>query len=470
MQYLRTIFEGNHYDIVVCGGGPSGCTAALAARREGLNVLLIEGQSQLGGMATSGHVSHWLGGRTQDGHWVVGGLFQAITEEAVAMGYARIPTLLEGCRYQPHAWLPWFIHGIPLDPFKVAYYLDQKMLSDGVNVLYETQAVDVYVKDEHITHVIICNKSGIQAIPAEVIIDATGDADIASRSHCKVQAGRETDGLMSQGGLMVHLYNIDHDTLHRYIEGKQSPKFYEKISELRSAGIWRFPSDIFISVKLVQEDVAMMNMQQLPGLDGTDAQSRTEGLIRGRKAIFELLAILRQHFPGFENAEIKSIASLLGVRETRRIKSEFCLTVSDLTEGKQFSDTIGFSMYGWDLTDPVKTNLQPLADFSSGKYKDKIKTPLSTPIPYGIMVPRPIQNLLCPGRAVSVERDVLGPLRVMAPCMAMGEACGIASAQMVRHSLTAKTIDVSSLRQRLRDVGAIVDQDALPTILPRVDP
>jgi len=129
------------YDVVVCGGGPSGCAAALAARREGLNVLLVEGHSQLGGMATSGLVSHWLGGRTQDGDWVVGGIFKTLVEEAASRGFAKMPQWTEDKVYQPHGWLPWFIHGIPLDPFAMAHFLDEKLLTAGIDLLLETRVI-----------------------------------------------------------------------------------------------------------------------------------------------------------------------------------------------------------------------------------------------------------------------------------------------------------------------------------------
>ena len=165
-----------------------------------------------------------------------------------------------------------------------------------------------------------------------------------------------------------------------------------------------------------------------------------------------------------------AVASLLGIRETRRIKADFSLRVADLRDGPELPDTVGFSMYGWDLPDPHKPSVQPLVDESTGKYINKVQKALSTPIAYRIMVPRPVTNLLCPGRAVSVERDVLGPLRVMAPCMAMGEACGTAAAQIVRDNIAAAEVSASRLRARLREVGAIVDRQALPVIPPRQDP
>lgn len=468
--YNKQIPITEPYDAVVCGGGPAGFAAALAARREGLKVLLVEAQAQLGGNATSGLVSHWLGGRTQEGQWVVGGIFRTLVEEATQRGYAKMPQMTKGRVYQPHAWLPWFIHGIPFDPFGMTLYLDEKALAANLPFLLETRVIDTQVQQGKITHVVLQNKSGLQAVPAKVVIDATGDADVAALSGCDVQVGREEDGLMTPASLTFHLYNVDHQALGDFIETHKTPKFQEKIRELRQAGEWPFPYDIFITVQLVQPDVLMANTMRLPGINGIDGESRTKGLVQGRQEAFALLKIFRKHFPGFQKAEMKTVAPTLGVRETRRITWNFQLRVEHLREEKQFADTIGFSMYGWDLPDPKKPSVQPLVDESTGKYINKTKKALSTPIPYGVMVPRPVTNLLCPGRAISVERDVLGPLRVSAPCMAMGEACGVAAAQMVSQNLPAGSVPAARLKARLRELGAIVDREALPVITPREDP
>jgi hypothetical protein len=123
------------------------------------------------------------------------------------------------------------------------------------------------------------------------------------------------------------------------------------------------------------------------------------------------------------------------------------LSVEDLAAGKQFEDTIGFSAYGWDLPDPKRPSDNP----SHGR---KLAV---TPIPYRIMVPKPVENLICPGRAVSVERPVLGPLRVMAPCMAMGEAAGQAASMVVGRGESFGDVDPRTLRKALEENGAIVD-------------
>ena len=178
----------------------------------------------------------------------------------------------------------------------------------------------------------------------------------------------------------------------------------------------------------------MINTPRICGIDGTDGRSLSEGMQRGRAEALQLLAVMRKHFPGFAGARLKAVAPLLGVRETRRIVGDYVLTVDDLVSGRPFPDVIGFTSYGWDLPDPKKPSYQPM-------HEERIRKSPLTPIPYRIMVPRPIVNLICPGRAVSVERDVLGPLRVMAPCMAMGEAAGAAARQVVQEGLPFRVRD-----------------------------
>ncbi len=435
-------------DVVVCGGGPAGTAAALAAARAGLKVLLVEGQGQLGGMGTSGLVSHWLGGRTHDcKRWVVGGIFREMAEEATREGFALIPE--RGPKFQPHGWYGGLAHGIPFDPYAMAHYLDAKTHATGVEVLLFTQAVDVQVRNGRITHVIIFNKSGLVAVPTKAVVDATGDADIAARSGCRVIKGREADGLMTPATLQFHVSNVDQDALAGYIREHNAPRFRQKIRELREAGRWPFPYDIFISVQLNEKGTMMINTSRLVGVDGLDGASITDGMVRGRDETQKLLAVLREHFPGFAKARLKCVAPLLGVRETRRIRGPFSLTVDHLVKGADFDDTIGLSSYGWDLPDPKRPSHQPM----HGKARRKRKV---TPIPYRIMLPDAVENLICPGRAVSVERHVLGPLRVSGPCFAMGQAAGQATKQVVEKRTAYSGIDIKVLQAELRDSACVV--------------
>ena len=456
-------------DVLVAGGGPAGCAAAIAARRRGLSVLLVEAQSRLGGTATSGGVSHWLGGRNDNGEWVVGGIFRELSLQAEKECAAILPKMPEGKTYHPYAWLPWFIHGVVLDSDRIALMLDEVMEAEGVDVLFETSAAGVVREDDRITHVVTHSKDGFRRIPAKVVIDATGDADVAAFAGCPLHVGRDGDHLMTPVSLTFHLSHIDGKALWDEIERTREPKFRPLIQDLKKKGEWPFPYDIFISVKGLAEDEAMINTMRLTEIDGTSAESRTKGYVRGRREAFQLFEVFRKHFPGFKNAQMKAVAPMLGVRETRRLDGDFKLTVDDLRKGTEFADTIGFSMYGWDLPDPKRPSVQPLVDEAGGGFVNKTKKQLVTPVPYRVMVPRGCRNLLCPGRAISVERDVLGPLRVMAPCMAMGEACGVAAEQVVSGTANAQ-VDVEHMREILRSNGCIVDANHLPPIKPRVDP
>jgi glycine/D-amino acid oxidase-like deaminating enzyme len=453
----RSIPVFGEYDVVVCGGGSAGCAAALSAVRQGLKTLLVEAQGQLGGMGTSGLVSHWLGGRSFDSkEWVVGGIFRELTLKAVERGIALLPEPEPAGRLSPHGWCQAgpITAGIPFDPFAMASLLDDEMRDAGVDVLFFTRAVDVKLSDTVISQVIIHNKSGFQAVPAKTVIDATGDADIAALSGCETVLGREADRLMTPVTLQVHMDRIDADALADYANRHGSGgvfRWLDEIQKLMKQGEWPFEYNRLITVQLTEKDTFMVNTSRLVGYDGTDGASISRAMAQGRRESLQLLQILRKHAPGFQNARIKAIAPLLGVRETRRIVGDFVLRVQDLVDEVPLPDVIGLSAYGWDLPDPKRPSDNPDVGKQRGVKKDILT------IPHRIMIPRPISNLICPGRAVSVERDILGPLRVMAPCMAMGEAAGIASAQVVRNGKLFAQVDMQVLRQRLREAGAIVE-------------
>lgn len=437
------------YDVVVCGGGPAGHAAALAARRNGLSVLLVEAHGQLGGNGTSGMVSHWLGGRTGDcRRWVVGGGFRSLSQEAAARGFALIPQPDPEVAYPPHGWYKGsLLAGIPFDPYGVAVLLDERAEQAGIDTLLLTQAVDSVVEQGRISHVVLLNKSGLTVVPTSAVIDATGDADIAARAGCPFVKGRDEDGLMTPTSLTFHVDNVDQDALADYIQTHRAPRFRQKIAELREAGQWDFPYEIFISVQLHEKGTMMINTTRLVGIDGTDGRSVSEGMVRGRAEIQRLMELMRAHFPGFAEARLKCVAPALGVRETRRIQGAYTLTVEDLAAARDFSDTIGFSAYGWDLPDPKRPSDNP----GHGRKREV------TPIPYRVMLPQGVDNLICPGRAISVERPVLGPLRVMAPCMAMGEAAGQAAGQVVRDTKAFAQVDTALLRRELAEHDAVVD-------------
>jgi hypothetical protein len=441
------------YDVVVCGGGPAGTAAAIAAGRGGAKTLLVESQGQLGGMATSGLVSHWLGGRTSDCQdWVVGGIFKELSLKAERLGIAKLPKPPEDGGYSPHGWgrgPSQLTAGIPMNPCKMAVLLDDVVREAGVEVLLLTSFVDAIVKNDRIKQVVIHNKSGLQAVSAKVFIDATGDADLAARSGCDCITGRAEDGLTAPTTVEMHVDNVDTEVLSRYIHENDANRFLTEIAQWTRDGQWPFDFNRFISVQLEHDDTYLINTSRLCGVDGTDGASVSDGMRRGRKENLELFEVMREKIPGFAKARLRAMAPLLGVRESRRIVGDTVMLVEDLVAGKCFDDVIGFSAYPWDLPDPKKPSLQPM----DGK-RAQIRSGL-TPLPFRIMLPKPIRNLLCPGRAVSVERDVLGPVRVMAPCMAMGQAAGIAACLSLEHR-DFRLTEIPALKQELSGNGAIL--------------
>ncbi len=206
---------------------------------------------------------------------------------------------------------------------------------------------------------------------------------------------------MTPVSVMFHVDDVDQDMLDSYVHEHKSPRFRKLILTLREAGEWTFPYEIFISVQLAEKGTMMINTIRLLGIDGTDGESKSDGMIRGREDVEKLFAVMQKHILGFANARIKAVGTSLGVRETRRIVDSYVLTVDDLREGKVLDDIIGYSAYGWDLPAPKRPSYNP----SHGK------RPEVAAIPYRILVPAPIENLLCPGRAFCVgplARD--GPL------------------------------------------------------------
>ncbi len=429
------------YDLIVCGGGVSGFAAALAAAEEGLKVLLIERGACIGGVATQGLVNHILGGRTyKNGKLIssIGGIYerleQRLLEEDAAVDVGGIDF-----SNPAHGWYQSLAAGLIIDGERAKLVFEQWLTEVGVEILYHTDVLDVVKEGDVIRGVVISNKSGITFVQGKYFADTTGDADICAFADCPYLVGDETGGVAA-ASLELHVDHVDHEELSSYMRSTKDVRFRALIEPLREQGIWDFPYDIFISVMLTQKDVFMINTNRMVGVDALDARSATQGVINARQENYKLFEIMRTYFPGFKNARIRSIAPALGIRESRRIVGEYVLTVDDLVNEKAFDDAIAYSVYGWDLPDPKKPSHQP----DQGKHK-----PLYTPIPYRCLLPKKIGNLIVAGRSISVERPVLGPIRVMAPCIAMGEAAGYATKLALDGDTAYKDINVNALKETI---------------------
>jgi hypothetical protein len=260
----------------------------------------------------------------------------------------------------------------------------------------------------------------------------------------------DSDGGLAAASLEMHVENVDSEALTAYMRDTGDVRFKQIIARLQQQGEWNFPYSIFISVRLTRDDVYMINTIRQVGVDGTDAVSLTQAVLDGRRENFRLLEIMRAHFPGFANATIRQIAPTVGIRETTRIVSDYTLTVADLIDGTDFPDGIALSGYGWDLPNPKHPSHQPF-------HGVKRRSPY-TQIPYRCLLPEGQQNLLVVGRCIGVEREVLGPVRVMGPCIAMGTAAGIAAKLALDTDCCFRKVNTEILRETIVARGGMVDR------------
>ena len=446
------------FDCVVCGGGLSGIAAAIAASRAGLKTALIEGAGTFGGVAVISGVNHLLGGRYyQESTGVmektVGGIFDELAGIMIAEGTAIDPETIDP-HNNPHGWYPRMAAGIPFDGNAMKRILDAFIISEGVVPMLDTRIIGVQSAGDRIENVIVNNKSGNIIVKADCFIDATGDADIAAMAGARFDQGRETDHLTTPVSLEFHVDQVDRDELLNYQNMHSSPKLVEIIERLKEEGIWDFPFEIFVTVQLNDPDVFLVNTLRDIKVDGTDGDAVTTALIKGRADVFKLHAIMKQYFPGFARSRIRFIADHLGVRETRRIRGTAHVTLEDAKDGRRYEDGIARTTYNFDLPDPERPSYDPM--MGDAKHPDASRSHTSIEVPYGVIVPQDFRNLLVTGRAVSVDREVLGPLRVMGPCMMLGEAAGTAAGLAVQDGLDCRDIDGKKLHERLIANGVLL--------------
>jgi len=457
MIYTKNIEVKENYDFVVCGGGFSGFSAAYSAAREGLKVMIIERNGALGGVGTLSLVNHILGVRALENgrlETCVGDVFDEIERRLLADG-AGIDVRPLDLTLHPHGWYTSLGTGLIFDCEKMKMLLEEMLESKGVKILYNTEVIDVIREGDSISSVLVHNKSGLYAVGAKYFADTTGDADIARLAGCSAEKGDENGG-MSAASLEMHVEGVDDEELFAYMKETNDVRFKSIIKRLQDSGEWKFPYEIFISVKLVQNGVYMINTIRQVGIDGTNADSITRGIIDGRRENYELLRIMRTHFPGFKSARVRRIAPTIGIRETYRIDGEARLTVENIINASRVDESVAMSSYGWDLPDPKRPTYNP---GDTVKRKSRYLE-----IPYGALVPKGVDNLIVAGRCLSAERQALGPSRVMGPCIAMGTAAGMAASLAAKDCIAFRDVNVQELRSLIVSYGGIVNHDQVKEV------
>ena len=340
---------------------------------------------------------------------------------------------------------------------KIAF--DEFCEKAGVRVYYNTIITKVEKQDNRISAVVAWNKDGFVRLQANCFADCTGDGDISAQAGCPFDKGRKEDGLTTPCSTDMHVDNVDADALVTYQNAHQSPKLVEIIERLKQEGIWTFPYEIFVTIRVVEKDVFMVNTIRQIGIDGTSEAAVSRALAEGRKESVKLFEIIKKYFPGFENSRIRRVYDTLGIRETRRIRGQYTVTVADALTGKRYEDTVAATTYNFDLPDPLRPSYDTMMGDAKNPHAGRKFVVIR--IPYRSLLPQNADNLIVAGRCVSVEREVLGPVRIMGPCMMMGQAAGTAAAMAKSCGWCFADVDVAALRQQLWADG-VLNPDELP--------
>jgi hypothetical protein len=440
-------------DVVVVGGGPAGICAAVSAARNGAKTVLLEKGGFLGGNATM-----WLPLLSYldvRGRHIIKGLAQEIVDRLGERGAVtrHYPCVL-------HESYTMF------DPEVFKIVAQEMVLEAGVDVLLHTFSSGVLAEDGEVKAVLVDSKSGRAAVVGKIYVDCTGDGDIAAWAGAPFEVG-DRQGLMMPPTLMFTLRNVDVKRARQALI-EQSDRFKlqdipaEQVArsedfiavgmmnltaEARAKGDWTLQNDRIIFCSTTKDDEVAINMTRVPGTDGASNESLTNAELTARSQIDEIVRLLKNYVPGFTDAIIAASAHQIGVRETRRIMGDYVLTGSDVLEAVRFPDEVMLAGYMVDIHHPHdggSTLLQP-----EGAHG----------IPYRCLLPRKLDNVLVAGRAISTTHEAQAAVRVMPPCMAMGEAAGCAAAMAVEGSITPRQVDVEALRAALRSQGVVLDLD-----------
>jgi len=445
-------------DLVVFGGGISGVACAVAAARRGLHVILVERGGCLGGMATAGGVHILLGGRRYDPELdrivrVQGGLFDEITERMIRNGWAVDPESVDLHNFNPYGWYPRMAAGVCCDIDRLKIVLDEFCQEAGVDIRFFTNVIDAVTdENQRLDSVIVTAQSEVYAIRAPLYADCTGNADIAYFAGAETFRGRDEDNGVCPSTLCFFVDQVDTEEYVHYQNLHQSPKLVEIIEKLKNEGKWPFNVNIFIGIKTAQEGVYLINTLRQTGVDATDSASLTKAILEGRSQSAQLFDIIREHFPGFQNARLRHISDVMGIRESRRIKGGYMITIQDALTGAHHEDCVATTTYNFDLPDPK----DPSKDAMMGD----VRTPkaerehVRIEIPYRSLVPASLKNLIVAGRSLCAEREVMGACRVMGPSSGMGQAAGNAAA-LAMETGSFHQVDVNELRTRLKAEGVL---------------
>ncbi|MDQ7906052.1 FAD-dependent oxidoreductase [Phytohabitans sp. ZYX-F-186] len=463
----------SRFDVIVVGGGPSGFIAAIAAARQGARTLVIEKYGFLGGMATSaalGPISPFHFGDEQ----VITGIPQEFVDRMMDLGGStgHLRTT------NPHgsgAYLCFYDR----EAYKWAALT--LALEAGVTPLFHSFASGVEMDGDKVTGVRVTNKSGTQLYEARVVVDATGDGDVASLAGAEFVMGRGGDDRAAQPStMMFDMAGVDTEAVKSYMD--KHPEDFEWASELvavrpyakhlpqrhfvgqgfkalvRSgldSGELYLGRDSVLFLTTTHPGVLHFNSTRIKGVDGTDAESLTQGEIDGRKQVMSLSSFLTKHMPGMRDARLIATGTQIGIRESRHILGEYILTGEDVLHGVKQADAVSRGYFPIDIHN-LKGKEGYGDDPDAGKWTDLDD---SYDIPYRALVPKRVDGLIIAGRTISATHEAHGSFRTQGGVMGIGQAAGVAAAVAALGGVEPRKVDVPRLQEAIVATGGSIRRD-----------
>jgi hypothetical protein len=432
-QFQQAITIEQEYDVVVIGGGAAGCAAAIQAGRLGARVALIEKNGILGGTTVVAAVNFPGLFHVRTGRQIISGIGWEMMQETAARGGANLPDF--SIPYVPGDHPK---HQIEVNRFIYSTVLDHFCTLARVDIRLHEMLAAVHRTDMSETVVILAGKSGLCAVKAKILIDATGDANVAEMMGYSL----EESEYRQPGTLIYRMDNYHLDDINRndlfnlhqsaISEGRLRVTDYSNPSS-GEPPYWR------------ELKFRGGNHNHITDIDGSSSATKTIAELKARASLWRTYSFLRS-VPGCAELKITEFANECGIRDTKRIVGVKRITEKDYTTGIVWPDAVCYSYYPIDIHrhDDNSIHIRPLPD-------EVVPT-----IPYGALIPLGSDGLLVAGRCISGDSAAHSAYRVQATSFATGQVAGAAATLAANAGLSVREVNLEKLKATLMEQGAIV--------------
>jgi ribulose 1,5-bisphosphate synthetase/thiazole synthase len=446
VEHSKSVEVVSETDILVVDSGPGGLAAALAAARAGAKTALLERNGCFGGNITQVGVEGFAWYRHED----------TVDCEGIGIEFEARAKAMGAALPEPQS----LSHALDAEMFK--WVADVLVEEAGVQPLLHRLCVAPLMENGAIRGVITESKAGREAILAKRIIDATGDADLATRAGAPVR--KTPKEKMMAASVMFSMSGVNKQ---RFIEAvRADPQTY---ADWSGNGEWNYettgkedhlfspflrkPFQKALDAGLIpaylhtiagtwgtvtdQGDLTYLNLVHIPQIDGTDPADLTRGEMRGRREAIYALEALRKFMPGCESAKLRNFGMTLGIRDTRKIDAVYNLTGDDVRGQARFADAIGIFP---EFIDGYGVLILP----TTGRYWH---------VPYRALLPKGVANLLVAGRCIGGDDIAHASARNMMCCAVSGQGAGVAAAVSLRRAEALDQLDIHAVQQELTRQG-----------------